>query len=317
MTKVAIIRRNGLGDLLCAYPLILYFRKYFPKTELTLFADERNAPLLPYLPPLDETVIFPGKGNKYVHVVQTALAYRRRGFDMAISAKSSPMKLVNIFLYTLGAKQRVAYVGNEWHSHLINRPIPFEEKSSKCTHQAVKNLQTVEPSYQEVPEELFPRLIMPPNLPQPSIPLEGPILLLSATTTRPTSRFDPFRYAEVVNRLYEEIPFNVLIIGQKKDEPRARAIQEALRVPHLLYFPRSFEEFMVLMKMSDFYFVGDGGIAHIGAAMDKPQVVLFGETNPKEWAPMSRKAVTFYDPIHVNRLSDQKLQNALLEMMCE
>ena len=314
MPKVAIIRRNGFGDLLCSYPLVLYFKKYFPKTEITLFAEERNAPLLPYLQDLDRSVVIPSKGNKYFHHLQVAWHYRSERFDMAISGKTSPMKLMNFFLFTLGAKQRVAPVAGEWHRHLINAPIPFDEEGAKSIHQALKALRTVEPSYESVPEDLFPKIRV--NASHFQHQLEGPSLLLSASTTRPTSRFDPFRMSELVNRIYEKTPFNVILIGQKKDEARARAIQEGLRVPYIVHFPRTFDEFMVWIDMSDFLFVGDGGIAHIGAALDKRQVVLFGETNPKEWAPLSYKARTFYDPLHVNRLKDEVLENALTEMIC-
>ncbi len=314
MPKVAIIRRNGFGDLLCAYPLVLYFKKYFPRVELTLFVEESNAPLLPYLCGLDHTVILPSKGNKYVSHLRVAWRYRKERFDMAISSKTSPMKLINFFLFVLGAKQRVAPIGNDWHRFLINKPLRFDEEEAKRVHQAVKILRTVEPSYNSVPEEFFPKIRV--TAPHFNHALEGPLLLLSASTTRPTSRFDPLRYSEIVNHVYEKSPFNVVLLSQKQDEPRARAIQERLRVPHLVCFPRSFDEFMVWLDMSDFLFVGDGGIAHIAAALDKRQLVLFGETSPIEWAPLSHQARIFYDPLHVNRLSDEVLENALTEMIC-
>jgi len=313
MPKVAIIRRNGFGDLLCSYPLILYFKKYYPQTEITLFAEERNAPLLPYLPHIHKTVVIPSSGNKYLQHLFTALRYRGERFDMAISTKTSPMKLMNFFLYALGAKQRVAPVSNDWHSRLINAPIPFDEVNAKRVHQAVKVLRTVEPSYNSVPEEFFPRIEV--KRPYFDHSLEGPLLMLSASTTRPTSRFDPFRYCDILNRIYAKFPFSVIVTGQPKDEPRARAILENLKVPHLLHFPRSFDEFMVWIAMSDCLFVGDGGIAHIAAALGKSQVVLFGETNPVEWAPLSCKTQVFYDPLHVNRLKDEVLEKAVTEMI--
>lgn len=314
MSKIAIIRRNGFGDLLCTYPLVLYLKKYFPSTEISLFAEERNAPLLPYLDNIDHKIILPSSGNKYLHLAKAALQYRKERYDMAISAKTSPMKLMNIFLFALGAKQRVAPVAGGWHSRLINVPIAFDEKESKKIHQALKALRTVEPTYQEVPEEFFPRIKLKSRSFEHH--LQGPLLLMSASTTRPTSRFDPFRYSEVINRVYEKVPFNVLLMGQKGSEVRAQAIAQGLKVPHILHFPRTFDEFMVWLNMSDFLFVGDGGIAHLAAALGKSQVVLFGETNPIEWAPLSHKARVFYDPQHVNRLKDEALEKAVTEMIC-
>lgn len=313
MRKIAIVRRNGLGDLLCTFPLILYFRKYFPKDHLTLFVDKRNACLLPFLPPVDHVAIFPDKGNKYWNIIRTAWHYRASHFDLAISAKTSPMKLLNVFLFTLGAKIRTAYVKDSWHRWLINAPIEFNEVSAKNTHQALKCLHLVDQNFHAVPEELYPKAKVPEGLVKTyspilsSLPIGRPVLLLSATTTRLSSRLNPARYAEIVNRLYKKHSFSVVIIGQEVDKERAMAISKMLIVPHLIHFPRNFETFMVLLHLSDLYFVGDGGIAHLGAALDKHAVVVYGETNPIEWQPLSKQVSCFYHPTHVDYLSDEEI----------
>lgn len=41
--NIAIIRRNGLGDLLCTVPLVHYLKETFPDASQTLFVDARNA----------------------------------------------------------------------------------------------------------------------------------------------------------------------------------------------------------------------------------------------------------------------------------
>ena len=66
--KVAIIRRNGLGDLLTALPLLSYIKEHFPDWSITLFVEERNAPLCPFLSPLAEIVVLKSKGKKYLNV---------------------------------------------------------------------------------------------------------------------------------------------------------------------------------------------------------------------------------------------------------
>jgi len=308
MEKIAIIRRNGFGDLLCAFPLILYLQKYKPETEITLFVDARNAPLIPYLPPVDKVVVLPAKGNKYLNLWRTARRFRKR-FDTAYSAKTSPMKLMNFFLYWLKAKKRVAYVDGSWHSRLINHPLPFNSVKSKRMHQALKGLKMVAPEFEVVPEELYPTLTIPSG--KKPITLPSPIVLVSATTTNPASRLDVDRYANILNRLHAEGPVSVLIIGQQQDERRANALRSRLQPPHVVHFPRSFEEFMLFLNAADFYFVGDGGVAHIGAALGKQAVVLYGEINPIEWRPLSKKMETFYHPTHVDHLNEETIIQAL------
>ena len=103
----------------------------------------------------------------------------------------------------------------------------------------------------------------------------------------------------------------MLIIGKPQDKIRANAIASRLQPSHAVHFPRNFEELMLFLDTADFYFVGDGGIAHIGAALGKKAVVLYGETNPIEWRPLSKKVETFYHPTHVNHLNDEAIFQVL------
>ncbi|NGX53701.1 MAG: ADP-heptose--LPS heptosyltransferase 2 [Chlamydiae bacterium] len=310
MKKVAIVRRNGLGDLLCAFPLVLYFKRYHPHTHITLFVDHKNYPLIRYLPPVDEVVVLPATGNKYFNLLRVALKYRSADFDLVISAKTSPMKLMNFFLFFLGGRKRVAYVDKSWHSRMINQPIAYDETKAKKIHQALKGLHTVAPHLQVIPHELYPRIRISEEIKQryqKLISVPHPSLLISASTTRESSRFDAERIATIVNRLYDDYSFSVVIIGEKKDRQRAEAIGAKLKTPYRLCFPRNFEEFMVLLDLCDLYFIGDGGIAHIGAALGKRGVALFGQTSPMEWHPLSARLSALYHPVHVNHLSDEMI----------
>ena len=293
--------------------LIHYFQKYFPQDHITLFVDQRNSPLVPYLTPVNNVVIFSNAGNKYLNFFQ--LARKHAGiFDMAISAKTSPMKLMNFFLFCLQAKESYAYVSKAWHKFFVNTPFIFDQAKAESTHQAIKSIQLIHPEMQTIPEEFFPTARVPEALKKEEAPpfhLNGPLLLLSATTTRVTSRLDETRYANIVNRLYEKYPFSAVIVGQEPDLERSNFIAKGLKCPHVIYFPRNFAAFMVLLDLCDFYFVGDGGVAHIGAALKKKLVVLFGETNPTEWSPLSSDPVCFYHPSHVNFLSDNEIFAAL------
>lgn len=102
--KIAILRRNGLGDLICTQPLIKYLQYTFPIAEIHLFLESNNNELADYLCPEITTHIIP-KGNKYITTLGTALKWRKLHFDIAISAKPTPMKLNNLFLWLLGAKK--------------------------------------------------------------------------------------------------------------------------------------------------------------------------------------------------------------------
>src|SRR6185503_20134879 len=306
MKKIAIFRRNGLGDLLTAYPLILYLKKSHPTHFITLYVGETNFPLVEFLPPVDEVVILPTKGNKYFTTLKEVIKKRSRNYDLALSAKTSPMKLMNLALFASGAKERRAYVDSRWHSRFINYPLIYNEIAAREMHQALKCLHLVAPYLTEVPKELYPKIHLSRALCEPYLmhfPHEVPTLFIMATTTRNENRFDSIRYATVLNRLYKNAEFRVALVSMKKDEVRAQLIADHLQMPYQIYFTHSFSEFIVLLNLSDLTFVGDGGAAHIAAALDKPQVVLFGQSNPKNWSPLSDATTVLYHPLHVNALS--------------
>lgn len=315
--RIAFIRRNGFGDLLCAYPTLLYLKDIAPTAEITLFVDSRNAPLIPYLSQIQNVAVF-SKGNKYMSLLKTAWKYRTRKFDLAISAKTSPMKLMNFFLYALGAKKRVAYCDSSWHSMFVNYKIPSHLAPLK--HQAIKTLHLIAPHFISLPKKYYPKLSIPPEieaLMQASITQLAPsssekiTLIISATTTNPNNSLNPFRYAHIVNQLAKNFPLHVIVVGQEKDKKRGEEIKSALHLSSSLYFPRNFDEFMVLLKRSDLLFVGDGGPAHIGAALEKGVVALFGGVDPLVWAPLGDHVHVLFHPQHVDLIEESEILKQL------
>lgn len=310
--KIAIVRRNGLGDLMCTVPTLLYLQKGWPEAQITLFVDETNAGLMPYLPSIHEVVVFKQEAHKYLDVLGTAWKYRSERFDIALSAKTSPMRLMNLFLFALGAKERRAYVERTWSAHFVNAPTPYVAGQTRLRHQALQVLQLIAPHLQAVPEELFPKIVPAPRH-------EGVVrVLLSASTTNDANRLDVSKYAQIVNHLAEEgIPFHVHVLSLEGDRLRAMALAHELQCPYTLHFPQRFQEFMGVIEQTDLIFCGDGGIGHIGAAMGKRVVVLFGETLPLQWAPLGPHVTTLYDCSHVNRLADEKIEEILRHQLHE
>lgn len=306
MTKIAVIRRNGLGDLLCAYPLLLYLRQQNPSAHLTLFVDKSNAALVPFLSPVNEVVVFPSKGNKYWNMFRIARRYRKK-FQIAVSAKTTPMKLMNFLLFCLHAEKRVAYVDPEkWHSRAVNVP-----KVVIQGHQALKTLKLIDPTFTTIPKEFYPKAHVSQSLKEKyplSLP-DKPLLCISASNNRVASRLSIERHHLFLNQLKGD--FHVVIVGQKEDLERARALAKGLHASNSVHIPQNFEEFMVTLDACSLFFVCDGGVAHLGAALGKEQVVLYGCTDLQEWAPLTDKAALFYHPHHVDAIPEKEIQAAL------
>lgn len=294
--KIAVIRRNGYGDLICTAPLIACLEERYPGAEITLFVGEHNKALVPYLFPKHKYVVIP-PGNKYWQVAKTAL--KQSSFDIVIAAKPSPMKLNNVFLALLKAKEKMAVtLGKGWHERFIKTKRVYQNEG----HQALRSLKILDPSITSIPPSWFPKCVARPF----PLSLPRPILFFSLINNRPGSQLTLERFAAIANRIYRERPFSVVLSCK---EPvlfchRLEMPAEAITTP-------SFDAFLSLLAGVDAVLTGDGGSCHLAAAIGKPQVALYATTPLEQWSPLSEKASCLFHMTDVNQIDPVLIEQAL------
>lgn len=310
--KIAIIRRNGFGDFICAVPLIKHIENSYPNAEITLFVDKRNCAIVPYFFSHLKTIVIPG-GNKYLALLKIALKFRSEHFDLAISVKTSPMKLNNLFLALLGGKQRLAIVDEKsWHSRLINRPRPQEK--FKQGHQALNCLKILDPEIQSLPSELYPRI----QLQQPhneKLALPPPYLFISVSNNRATSSLAVPALANIANNVHKQSPFSVIISYQGQDKDRAMELRQSLYMDSQICDTPDLSGFLSLLNCVDVVLVGDGGICHFAACLNKKLVALYANTSIETWGPLSDNAVCFFDENDVNNIPTEQIEESILRFI--
>ncbi|MDC9607097.1 glycosyltransferase family 9 protein [Xenorhabdus griffiniae] len=312
--KIAILRRNGLGDLICTQPLIKFLQKTYPNAEICLFIDFGNTELAYYLCPEIKIYTLP-RGNKYLSIIKTALAFRRKKFDIAISAKPTPMKLNNLFLWLLGAKKRYAVVADRhWHTKLINYPISQEQVDGY--HQALKVLRTFSPNESKLSPALFPRIKFKNTF--QSIEQQTPMILFSVSNNRKYSLINNERLTLIANKILENHPDTKFFISSyKHDIPLAEDLKSRIGKNSEVVVSDSLGSFLALLSSMTLIIVGDGGICHLAAALQKKIVAFYGVTRPENWAPMAKKDtfITLYDPENVNNIDLDKVYPVIFSFL--
>jgi ADP-heptose:LPS heptosyltransferase len=329
--KIAIVRRNGLGDLIAVMPLVALCKERYPGCHMTLFVDRRNAPLLPYLyrvrlknphlgdvkasgfedfstergiQGIDEAVIIEPSKNKYFSLFKTLWKNRHRAFDLVISARPAPMQWMNLFLAGLKARRRLAVVQpGSWHSRWINEPVQLDKGEH---HQMLKSLKLLDVSFNEVPERFLPRLHV-----EKKYQFDKKTILVSVTNHRIGSQLDSDKIARHLNAVLKKDLFQVILNGEPKDAARMKDLAQRLEIPYQIMLTLHFDDFMGLLASVDASWTGDGGIMHLMAALDKPQLVLFGKTPLWEWAPLSKKAICIWHPENVNLIPESAIEEGL------
>ncbi|PHM46805.1 glycosyltransferase family 9 protein [Xenorhabdus miraniensis] len=312
--KIAILRRNGLGDLICTQPLIKFLQKKYPNSEISLFIDAGNTELAYYLCHDININIIP-KGNKYLSTLKTALKFRRERFDIAISAKPTPMKLNNLFLWLLGAKNRYAVIADKyWHSKLINYPVKQEQLIGY--HQSLKLLRIFSPDEKKLPSDLFPYITLK-NTIQVSDP-RFPLILFSVSNNRKSSLISNERLALIAHKISVHYPEARFIISSlNNDVLLAEDLKSRIGESSKIVISDSLSSFLTLLNNMSLIIVGDGGICHLSAALQKNLVALYGVTKPENWAPLASndKCVTLYDPENVNSINLDKIYFAIFSLL--
>ncbi|WP_167376284.1 glycosyltransferase family 9 protein [Xenorhabdus vietnamensis] len=312
--KIAILRRNGLGDLICTQPLIKFLQKKYPNAEISLFIDAGNAELAHYLCPSMNVHIIP-KGNKYLSIFRTALKFRREQFDIAISSKPTPMKLNNLFLWLLGAKKRYAVVTSKhWHSKLINYPVKQEQVSGY--HQALKALRIFSPIENKLSPAFFPCMKLKNKL--QAVEHQFPMILFSVSNNRKNSLINNERLTLIANKILENYPDAKFVISSyKQNIPLAEDLRVRIGKNSEVVVSDSLNSFLALLNSMTLIIVGDGGICHLAAALQKKLIAFYGVTMPKNWAPLATedKCITFYDPDDVNNIDLDAVYPAILSLL--
>jgi len=119
---------------------------------------------------------------------------------------------------------------------------------------------------------------------------------------QPTSRqafkcWDDDKFAQVINHLHKKGLSVYLTCGPAEDEQQQVQHIASLceTTPNLAFAGKTtFLQLAALLDHATLYIGVDSAPMHMAAALDKPQVCLFGATKPQQWRPWSDKAAVIW-----------------------
>jgi heptosyltransferase-2 len=101
----------------------------------------------------------------------------------------------------------------------------------------------------------------------------------------------PERFAEVSDRLSERFDTKTVIFGGPNDKELGENISSMMKTPSInLSGKTTLKEAIALMALCRLFITNDSGLMHIAAALNVPQVAIFGSTNFSATAPWSSVA---------------------------
>lgn len=318
MKKIAIIRKNGLGDFIAgAVPMCNYLKeKYNDDVEFYFFLNWRNKGIAKYFFPTSHSIIIP-KGNKYYTNITTALKYRNCHFDMGIIPVPDYPKLSSLFMHFLGPKDVYGNIGNSLIANLlINHPCEiYKNVPLEKYHVSLRSLALIAPELNETPKHLYPKftqsIVNPFSLEHENA---NCYVMVELSNNRSSSQLSLEKTARILNQLYKTLDFITLITAIPKDTDKATKLQTMINSQSEFHITKSLDEFISYVNRSTYVLAGDGGLGHIAGALGKKLVCLYGITPVKQWGVLGENVIHLTDPHNVNNIPDNLIIDSLLSL---
>jgi len=139
----------------------------------------------------------------------------------------------------------------------------------------------------------------------------GRVIGVHISTRKPSNRWPDENYIELIRRLHPAAGGTFLLLWAPGDaaNPRhpgddasAAAIARALPgVPLVVYPMGPLAQLVADLSLCDVVITSDGGAMHIAAALGKPLLCFFGDTDATRWRPWGVTHVLLQPPSRVAR----------------
>jgi ADP-heptose:LPS heptosyltransferase len=294
MNSILVIQLKRLGDVILTTPALRELRKLFPRAQITLLLDHHSAALAPAIADVNEVWIYDRSAS-----VKLWYHLLRRGFDLCLDFTGNDRSALVSFLSKAAQRIGFSFVAKRatrsWgYTHLVQSPV--REK-----HTADHYVDLIRFLGEFVPESgvslrLADSVKRSADTLRREIGVPGPYLVFHPGAARPEKFWVADRWATVIQHTQTRLGLPCLITG-------GRDPAELRHIADILAKSRDRPGIFSLAGKVDFLLsaaiIGQGTLfagvdtaaAHVASAFQRPELVLFGPTNPFHWHPMHDSAV--------------------------
>ena len=308
MPGILIIAPNWIGDAVMTQPLLASIKALYPDSTIDVLASTWVAPIYRACSEVSEVIEAPFEHKQLQWGLRKQIAKQIESkkyqacFVLPNSFKSALIPwLANIPL-------RIGYRGEMRFGLLnvvldnpskVNRPPMLEHYLALSK---LLNDDEVIEGQPSVSIEMTPRLNVSKNamqsverkLQSANINLGSIYVMCPGAEYGPSKRWPTDHFASVATQLVSNNPdLHIILLGSQSDQILGAEIASlAKQNSHIHDWcgNTSLDEAIALIGMSKAVISNDSGLMHIAAALQTPQVAIFGSSDPAHTPPLSEKA---------------------------
>lgn len=290
--RILVIRLSAIGDVIMASGVIPCLRTAFPDATIAWLTEEGNEDLLRHNPRLDRVLVWPRsrwrKLFRQKHWLTLWREFRRFRQDLRHQRFDWVLDLQGLLKSALwarlsGAERRVGFAskeGTRWlmtetvdrnvHSELLGK----EYRRMMQVLQAAPSRFAMDVAVSIEAEDRAAALLREEHV-------EGGYVVCCAFTTRPQKHWFDERWSKLCRVLANATGLTPILLGGPADRFRAEGIAASSGTPVVnLCGKTRLDECAAVIRGARLLIGVDTGLTHLGIAMQRPTLALFGSTAP-------------------------------------
>lgn len=303
--RILVISPSWLGDIIMSQSLLKTLKKQDPTCHITMYAPSYAHCIIERMPEVDEIM-----ANPFAHGQLNLTERMQEGKKLSLLKFDKAYVLPNSFKSALipwfaHIKERIGLKG-ESRYFLLNKMRSDKAHFERMVNRYVALAYVDNPNVtgdHNLPAFDYPLLCTKtPSaelLERLKVSLERPLLVLGCGANYGPAKLWPTEFFAQVSKHFIKQNWAVLALGSTQDKDTVAKIKEHLAnlSPEALpYFydiagQTSLTEALDLVGACSAGVCNDSGLMHTLAAVNVPQVCLFGSTSTKYTPPLSAKAI--------------------------
>lgn len=278
-----------------AQPLLIKLRQSTAPSPIDVLASSWVAPVVRHMPEVRRVIEFPFRHGRLQLVDRWRIArrLRRNGYRRAYVLPNSMKSALVPWL--AGIEERIGWHGESRYG-LLNKRYRLEPGQSWPL--AAQFARLADGECGQVPQ---PRLKVSAHRARQAMEKLAPehrarpLALAIGAEYGPAKRWPARHFATVAHHWIAKRGGNVWLLGTRSEQESASAINEALpgsvRAQCLdLCGKTTLDEAIALLAEAQLVVSNDSGLMHIGAALNRPLISLYGSSSPTETPPLNDSA---------------------------
>lgn len=290
--SILIVRLSAIGDIVFASPLIHALRQRYPKAHISWLVQPESKALLEQHPELDEVVVWPRadweklwKARSWLALWREVAAFkdllRSHQYDLALDVQG--LLKSGILTWLSGARRRIGLGSREGSQYLMTDRV---EKGGEPRRIGSEYLYLAQQLGLAVDEfEMQVGLCSEDHVYAEEVieshQLKPGFVIICPFTTRPQKHWFNSAWGELIAAAEREWQLPVVMLGGPGDQQAAAEIKATASASLTnLVGATSLTQAAALIAKASLLVGVDTGLTHIGIAMNRPTLCLFGSTRP-------------------------------------